>query len=291
MSRIARLTPRATLGKPPHAAPVFLFPDAEALGAQLASEILDLLNEARKESRPFLLGCPGGRSLRSTYQALGRLAAENGADLSRLVIVMMDEYVLPSGRAGRFKNCPAGAHYSCHRFAREEIAAVLNAGLRPSRRVRSASVWFPDPAAPGTYETKIEKAGGVDLFLIASGASDGHVAFNPPGSTLGSSTRIVPLAESTRRDNLGTFPRFGGLAEVPAHGVSVGLGTIARLSRRVALVIHGAHKRDAVQRLLQCADFTPGWPASVILRCRKPSVWLDRAAVRDSPWSQRLSPG
>jgi glucosamine-6-phosphate deaminase len=257
---------------------VFVFPDAEALGAQLAGEILDLLSEARKESRSFLLGCPGGRSLRSTYQALGRLATESGADLSPLVIVMMDEYVLPT-RQGGFRNCPANAHYSCHRFAREEIAATLNSGLPRARRVRSASVWFPNPDAPGAYETKIEKAGGVDLFLIASGASDGHVAFNPPGSALNSPTRIVPLAESTRRDNLGTFPKFGGLADVPAHGVSVGLGTIARHSRRVALVIHGAHKREAVRRLLQCPDFTPDWPASVILRCRKPSVWLDHAAA------------
>lgn len=274
-------TTSPTFGHPPHTARVLVFPDAEALGAQLAGEILDLLSEARKGARPFLLGCPGGRSLRSTYRALGQLAAEQGADLSRLVIVMMDEYVLPSRRAGRFRNCPAGAHYSCHRFAREEIAAVLNAGLRASRRVRSASVWFPDPAASAAYETKIEKAGGVDLFLVASGASDGHVAFNPPGSALDSPTRIVTLAESTRRDNLGTFPKFGGLAEVPAHGVSVGLGTISRLSRRVALVIHGAHKRDAVRRLLRCADFTPTWPASVILRCRKPGVWLDRAAAGD----------
>src|SRR5690606_32844684 len=113
-----------------------------------------------------------------------------------------------------------------------------------------------------------------------SGASDGHVAFNPPGTPLDSRTRIVELAPSTRRDNLSTFPAFASLDEVPTHGVSVGLGTIARLSRRVVLVMHGSHKRHAATRLAQCSDFTPDWPASVIYRCSQPLVLLDRAAAQ-----------
>lgn len=265
----------------PGATPVEIYPDADALGASLAGSILSSLGPARARGRRFLLGCPGGRSLRSTYQALGALARTVGADLSHLVIVMMDEYVLPAG--GGFTPCPADAHYSCRRFAREEIRDLLNAGLREGRRVPEENLWLPDPADPASYEPRIAQAGGIDLFLTASGASDGHVAFNPPGSTMDCPPRIIPLPESTRRDNLATFPEFRGLDDVPAHGVSVGLGTIVRQSRHVALVIHGPGKAHAVERLMACRDFDSSWPASVIFRCRGRRILLDEAAA--AGWS------
>ena len=85
------------------------------------------------------------------------------------------------------------------------------------------------------YDRRIEEAGGVDLFLAASGAGDGHVAFVAPGGDPDGGRSIPGSAEQTRRDNLATFPDFGTLDEVPRRGVSVGLGTIGRLSRRVAM--------------------------------------------------------
>jgi glucosamine-6-phosphate deaminase len=210
------------------------FADADELGHALAREVL--------ESAPGLLGCPGGRSLVSTYRALAR----SGADLAGTTIVMMDEYVpVPA----------ASAHYSCRGFALREIAAPL--GIPQER------VWLPDPDAPEAYDERIEAAGGVDLFLLASGATDGHVAFLPPGSPLDGGTNVVRLADSTRRDNLATFPEFESVADVPEHGVSVGLGTIAA-AKRLRLVLHGPDKRDAVERVLSLDRFDPSWPASVV---------------------------
>jgi glucosamine-6-phosphate deaminase len=265
------------LGLPGQEIPVFVYETPEALGQTLAADLLTQINSAKTAGRQFLLGCPSGRSLQTTYQALGQQAQQAGADLSPLVMVMMDDYVLPSSHG--FVHCPAEAHYSCRRFAWAEICAVLNKGLPPSRQLLKENIWFPNPAEPNAYDQRLEAAGGIDLFLIASGASDGHVAFNPPGSALTSRTRIIPLAETTRLDNLKTFPEFNGLEEVPAHGVSVGLGTIATLSRRVILVIHGAHKKEAVRRLAEDEDFNPAWPATLIFRCREPQLWLDEAAA------------
>jgi len=265
-----------------------VFEDDESLGVTLAVETLNLIALARLDGRAFLLGCPGGRSLRSTYRWMGRLANNTCADLSHLRIVMMDDYVARDG-AG-FKPCPGDAHYSCRRFAFEEIRDVLNRELPDSRRIATDMVWLPDAPNPAEYDRRIESAGGIDLFLLASGASDGHVAFNPPGSTLDSRTRIVELAESTRRDNLATFPQFTNIDEVPTHGVTVGLGTIARLSRRAVLVMHGEGKRIAAQRLDECGGFRPAWPASVIYECRQPEVLLDRAAAGGAFHSLKASP-
>ena len=265
------------LGQSGQDIPVFVYETPRALGQALAADLLTQINTAKTAGKQFLLGCPSGRSLQTTFQALGQQAEQAGADLSHLVIVMMDDYVLPSGEG--FAHCLAEAHYSCRRFAWAEIGAVLNKGLPPSRQLLKENIWFPNPAEPTAYDQRLEAVGGIDLFLIASGASDGHVAFNPPGSSLDSRTRIIPLAETTRLDNLKTFPEFNGLEEVPSHGVSVGLGTIARLSRQVSLVIQGDHKQEAVRRLAEYDDFNSAWPATRIFRCREPQLWLDEAAA------------
>lgn len=258
---------------------VEIHPTPEALGESLAGRILAGVRAAGVAGRRYLLGCPGGRSPMSTYQALGRQAAAAHASLRHLVIVMMDNYLAPTA-AGGFMDCPDDAHYSCRRFAREEIWQPLNAGLSPEARIPRENVWLPDPGDPAAYETRLADAGGIDLFILASGASDGHVAFNPPGSRADSVTRIVPIAAATRRDNLATFPAFGGrLEDVPEYGVSVGLGTIAERSREAVLVIHGAHKREALRRLAACDRFDPAWPASIIHRCRQPRLLVDRAAA------------
>ena len=230
-----------------------VFADPDELGGALADEIHGAYDA---KGSTFLLGCPGGRSLRSTYRAL----AAKGADWSELVIVMMDEYV-PT---------PHDAHYSCRAFALREIAAPLDV---PEERV-----WLPDPKNPDAYDERIAKRGGIDLFLLASGASDGHVAFVPPGSPLEGRTAVVPLAESTRRDNLATFPEFNSVAEVPERGVTVGLGTITD-ARAVRLVLHGSEKRAAAARLLALDDFHPSWPASVVHVCADAEIWVDRAAL------------
>jgi glucosamine-6-phosphate deaminase len=229
-----------------------VFAGPAALGAALADEILARYAAA---DGAFLLGCPGGRSLVTTYRAL----AARRPRLDRLVVVMMDEYV----------GAAADAHYSCLGFARRELLGPL--GLREEQ------IWLPDADDPGAYDERIAAAGGIDLFLLASGASDGHVAFVPPGSPRAGRTAVLALAESTRRDNLATFPSFASLDEVPREGVSVGLGTIAD-ARALRLVLHGGGKRRAAERLLALDAFDPAWPASVVHDHADAEIWLDEAA-------------
>lgn len=226
------------------------FPDADVLGAALADEVAARHDGAAGR---FVLGCPGGRSLRPTYAHLA------GRRLPHLVVAMMDEYA----------GAPFDAHFSCARFAREQIAAPL--GVPPER------VLLPEADDPAAYERRLADAGGIDLFLLASGASDGHVAFNPPGSARDSRTRVVELAESTRRDNLATFPAFRGLDEVPTHGVTVGLATIAD-ARSLRLVLTGAGKRAAAARLLALDRFDPAWPASIVHDHPDAEIWIDEEA-------------
>jgi glucosamine-6-phosphate deaminase len=158
-----------------------------------------------------------------------------------------------------------------------EIADKFNRHLSKEHRIQDSSVWYPDPADPAAYDARIADAGGVDFFLLASGASDGHVAFNPPDSPRDSRTRIIALSDSTRRDNLQTFPGFGSLDRVPTHGISVGIQTIVA-AKEAAMVVWGQSKALTLQRMLATGAYDPSWPATVIHECVGEIV-TDKAAA------------
>ena len=159
------------------AAPIDVHDTPESLGDVLASSVLEVVRADATANEMVLLGCPGGRSLRPTYEAIGRQAARHCQDLSRLIVVMMDEYLVASD--GKLVRCSPDAHYSCRRFGLKHIRDTFNAGLPPARQVSPENVWLPDPTEPEAYDRRILAAGGICLFLLASGVSDGHVAFNP----------------------------------------------------------------------------------------------------------------
>lgn len=188
--------------------PLRVFPSPEAIGEDVAHRLLDRIAETRT---PFLLGCPTGRTPRPIYNAMARRLKERPQDLRHLVLVMMDEYLVPA--AGGFDYASSANAWSCHHFVRVELLDQFH-GL-----LREEAIWFPDPRDPASYDNRIGDAGGIDFFILASGASDGHVAFNPPGSARDSRTRVIELSEETRRDNLQTFPQFGSLARVPRKSV------------------------------------------------------------------------
>ncbi|HEX6057961.1 MAG TPA: 6-phosphogluconolactonase [Gemmatimonadaceae bacterium] len=253
-----------------------VLPSPEAIGDSLAAMLLDRIEAARRAGSRFLLGCPTGRTPRPVYEAMARRLAGTRQDIAHVVLVMMDEYLVPGDEG--LVHAPAGAPWSCRRFAREEIVARLAAPLPAARRLPDESVWFPDPRDPEAYDRRIAEAGGIDYFLLASGASDGHVAFNPPGSARGSRTRIVALSEETRRDNLQTFPSFGSLDAVPHHGISVGIATIAE-AREASMVVWGDGKRLTLARMLRAERYDPAWPATVIHECAGAEIVSDAAAA------------
>lgn len=242
----------------------------------MAERLLERIERAHVSGKRFVLGCPTGRTPRPVYGAMAQQLAEKSQDLSHLALVMMDEYLVPDG-AG-FKYASADEQWSCHHFARVEIVSRLNAGLPPARRLRDDSVWFPDPRNAAAYDAKIADAGGIDFFILASGASDGHVAFNPPGSARDSRTRIIRLSEETRRDNLLTFPSFGTLAAVPSHGISVGIDTIASAKQDV-MIVWGAGKRLTLTRMRGAERYESDWPATVIHECAVREILTDTDAA------------
>lgn len=96
------------------------------------------------------------------------------------------------------------------------------------------------------YEDAIDEAGGIDLQVLGIG-SDGHIAFNEPGSSLASRTRIVSLTPQTIEDNARFFKNKD---EVPKQALSMGVGTILE-SGTVVLLAFGENKADAVAAMVE----------------------------------------
>lgn len=73
------------------------------------------------------------------------------------------------------------------------------------------------------FESDISEAGGIELFIGGIGP-DGHIAFNEPGSSLVSRTRVKSLAQDTIEANARFF--IGDIAQVPKEALTVGVGTV-----------------------------------------------------------------
>lgn len=97
------------------------------------------------------------------------------------------------------------------------------------------------------YEQEIAKVGGVELFVGGIGP-DGHVAFNEPGSSLVSRTRVKTLAHDTIIANARFFEN--DLNKVPKQALTVGVGTVMD-SREVMILITGAHKAFALYKAVE----------------------------------------
>ena len=240
------------------------------LSKNLALEILTKLKNKKK----LVLGCPGGRSLKKTYYYLGILSFKHKISLDKLTLVMMDEYVLKKNN--KFFLVNPQNHYSCVRFAKNVIKKLLNYKKNKYNSLKGKNILFPSVDKPDNYDKIIRDLGGIDIFLLASGSSDGHVAFNNAYSSINQKTHITKLSMSTRTDNMKTFPQFNNQNEVPKFGLTVGLKTIFSLSKTAILVLAGKEKKHAFNKITSMQKFNKSWPASIIHKCRNKKIYIDK---------------
>lgn len=258
-------------------APIRTFPTPESGADYVAERVLSRVAAAQAAGRTFRLGFPTGRSPRPVLDALVARLTRQPQSLAHVTVVLMDEYLVPSDKGFRYAS--PDAPWSCHYFGRVEIVERLNAVLPAEYRLAADCLWCPLPDDPAEYDRRLADAGGIDLFLLASGGNDGHVAFNPPGSERDSRTRIIPLPEAMRRDNLASFPVFGTLENVPHHAVSSGIATIAA-SHEAIMLAWGSGKRETVARMRVATSYEHDWPATLIHEVRAGEVVVDEAAAR-----------
>jgi len=230
-----------------------------AEAGKLAADAISALVRRRPEA---VLGVATGSSPLIIYDELGRRVAEGSLSLAKARAFMLDEYVgLPAEHPQRYQN-----------FIRGEFVDKVD--------IDPAQVFGPDglaadlASAGEAYERAIANAGGIDLQILGIG-TDGHIAFNEPGSSLTSRTRIKTLTSQTRSDNARFFG--GNVAAVPQHCLTQGIGTILQ-ARHILLVASGRGKAEAVHQLVE-GSVSAMWPATALQLHSHVTVLLDTAAA------------
>lgn len=229
---------------------------------EIAVVAADLVEAVVRAKPHAVLGLATGSSPVPTYaELIRRHDAGLGPDYGAVTCFNLDEYV----------GLPAGHEQTYRATIARELTDPL--GIAPER------VHGPDahesglPTAGERYEAQIQAAGGVDVQLLGIG-SDGHLAFNEPGSSLASRTRMKTLTHETRADNARFF---GSLDEVPTHVLTQGLGTILE-ARHLLLIAVGATKAEALAAAVE-GPVSASCPASALQLHRHATVLVDEAAA------------
>jgi len=181
-----------------------------------------------------VLGLATGSTPLGLYKELVRIHKEEGLDFSHVTTFNLDEYV----------GLPADHAQSYHYFMRENLFQHVNI---PPENIHIPSGTTRNYAAfCQWYEDRIEDCGGIDVQILGVG-SDGHIAFNEPGSSLGSRTRIKTLAAQTIEDNARFFDKK---EEVPIYAITMGVGTILEAAQCI-LLANGDSKADAIAAAIE----------------------------------------
>ncbi|MDR1436751.1 MAG: glucosamine-6-phosphate deaminase, partial [Candidatus Symbiothrix sp.] len=199
-------------------------PDYEALSKWAAYYVASKIKQAMPaEDKPFVLGLPTGSSPLGMYKCLIELCGKGIISFKNVITFNMDEYA----------GLPEEHPQSYHTFMWENFFRHID--INPEN-VHILNGNTPDPETEcEMYEEKIRAAGGIDLFLGGIGP-DGHIAFNEPGSSLNSGTRIKTLTTDTIIANSRFFDN--DVDKVPKQALTVGVGTVM-YAREVLILVNG----------------------------------------------------
>ncbi len=228
-----------------------------------AAYIVKRINEVTaSENRPFILGLPTGSTPLGTYRELIRLYKEGKVSFKNVVTFNMDEYIgLPENHPESYHSFMWNNFFS-HIDIRKENVNILNGNAAsPEEECRR-------------YEEKIKSYGKIDLFMGGIGP-DGHIAFNEPGSSLSSRTRVKTLTTDTIIANSRFFNNDVNL--VPKTAMTVGVGTVMD-AEEVLILVNGHSKARALYHAVEGA-VNHMWTISVLQMHRKGIIVCDDAAT------------
>ena len=235
--------------------------DYEALSDLAADKVAGLI----KSNPKAVIGFATGSTPLGLYQRLVKMHQNDGLDFSGITTFNLDEYIgLPADHLQSYAFFMDRHLFSHINVTREQVH--LPDGM--SDDIDGHCAW---------YEEQIEKAGGLDLQILGIGAN-GHLAFNEPGSSLGSRTRIKTLTADTVRNNA----RFFDTADqVPKYAITMGVGTIME-ARKLLLLASGTGKAGAIQSTLE-GPVTAMIPATIV------QLHRDAHTVIDEPAASKLA--
>ena len=221
---------------------------------EVAEKVSEMIAREIRNNPKINLGLPTGETIIPIYQCLSFLINKTKIDASKIKTFNLDEYI----------SMPPSDKNSYHHFMHEHLFSKIN--------IKKENTNFPEDKKPSLYDKLIKKSGGLDLTILGIGVN-GHIAFNEPGSSIKSKTRIVKLTQSTINSN----SRFFKDDKVPKKAITIGIFAILS-SKKIILVATGKNKAEIIAKTLKSKP-SPKIPASFLKRHKKTLVILDENAA------------
>ena len=240
-------------------------PDYQQLSAWAAEHVIERINSAQPTAEhPFVLGLPTGSSPEGMYANLVEAYRQGRVSFRNVITFNMDEYV----------GIPEEHPESYHSFMKRNLFDHIDC---PQQNIHILNGNANDLEVEcEAYEDAIRKAGGIDLFIGGIGP-DGHIAFNEPGSSLASRTRIKSLTTDTIIANSRFFDN--DLTKVPRQALTVGVATVMD-AREVMILVNGHHKARALQAAVE-GPITQMWTVSAVQNHQHAIIVADEAACEE----------
>jgi len=239
--------------------------DAEKVGKWVAAYLVEKIRRAKPtQEKPFVLGLPTGSSPIPTYKEIIRLYKAGEVSFKNVLTFNMDEYV----------GLPEDHPESFHFFMFDNLFNHIDIPKENINILNGNAPYLEDEC--NNYEKRIEEVGGIDLFLGGIGP-DGHIAFNEPGSSLTSRTRLKTLSYDTILANSRFFD--GDMSKVPTTALTVGVGTIMD-SKEVVIIITGFGKARALRQVVE-GSISHMWTVSMLQLHQKGIIVCDDPATME----------
>eukprot|EP00096_Caligus_rogercresseyi_P014644 TRINITY_DN7157_c0_g1_i1.p1 TRINITY_DN7157_c0_g1~~TRINITY_DN7157_c0_g1_i1.p1 ORF type:complete len:269 (-),score=53.31 TRINITY_DN7157_c0_g1_i1:19-825(-) len=215
---------------------LLILPNEDDVGEWAAKLVVRRIRDFMPTAeRPFVLGLPTGGTPLKMYKRLTKYYSDGQVSFKNVVTFNMDEYVNLRRNHPQSYHSYMYTHFFQHVDIVPDNVNLLN-GNAEDLELECAS-----------YEDKIKAVGGIHLFIGGIGP-DGHIAFNEPGSSLVSRTRVKTLAQDTIQANSRFFG--GVIADVPKQALTVGVGTVMD-AHEVMVLITGSHKALALHMAIE----------------------------------------
>lgn len=215
---------------------ILIHENFQSLSKWVAHYVAQKINLAKPTAeKPFVLGLPTGSSPIGTYQELVQIYKAGQVSFENVVTFNMDEYVgIPEDHPESYHHFMWSNLFS-HVDIKKENVNILDGNAKNLEKECER------------FEEKIKEVGGIELFLGGIGP-DGHIAFNEPGSSLSSRTRIKTLTYDTIVANSRFFNN--DINKVPKTALTVGVGTVMD-ARKLLIIISGYGKARALQKVVE----------------------------------------
>ena len=206
-----------------------------------------------------VLGLATGTSPLKVYAFMAKAYKEGKVSYKDVVTFNLDEYIGLEG-----------THNQSYRyFMNENLFNHIDINKDNTHVLKGVGDYL---AYANQYDDLIKSFGGIDLQILGIG-SDGHIAFNEPGTSFDSLTHVAELAESTIVDN---SRLFNDISEVPTKAVTMGLKSIMN-AKKIVLIATGKNKAKAIKALLK-GPKTEDNPASILQDHPDCTIYVDHEA-------------